>query len=95
MKGEMKRTAAGPGRLPALDIGGYLARQERRVSERLAEAGTFIRHIPRTVSGDETHLSEISHDRMRLQERLEGHGLSERAVKGDGNCQVCLLVSYA
>ena len=62
---------------------------ERRVSERLAEAGDFIRHIPRTVSAGETHFREISDDRARLQERLEDHGLCEHVVKGDGNCQVC------
>lgn len=83
---------AGHGLLPALDVGRHLARIERRLSERLAEAGDFIRHIPRTVSADEAQLfslPEISSDRARLQERLDEHGLCERTVTGDGNCQVC------
>lgn len=79
---------AGPGVLPTLDISGHLSRLERRVSERLAEAGDFVRHIPRTVSVDEVHSSELAGDRSRLQERLEDHGLVERVVSGDGNCQV-------
>jgi len=79
---------AGPGVLPTLDISGHLSRLERRVSERLAEAGDFIRHIPRTVSVDQVHFSELAGDRSRLQERLEDHGLVERVVSGDGNCQV-------
>ena len=74
--------------LPALDFGGHLVRLERRVSERLAEAGDFIRHIPRTISSDEAAFSETNEDRVRLQERLLDNGLCERTVKGDGNCQV-------
>ena len=79
---------AGQGMLPALDLGGHLVRLERRVSERLAEAGDFIRHIPRTISSDEAAFSETNEDRLRLQERLLDNGLCERTVEGDGNCQV-------
>lgn len=84
---------AGPRLLPAHERAGHLARVERRVSERLAEAVDFIRHIPRTVSAERGHLSHFwksGGERSRLQERLDGNLLCERVMTGDGNCQVVL-----
>ena len=86
---------AGSGFLPAHESSAFLARVERRVSERLAEAGDFIRHTPRTLSSEEASGSfdGASADRSRLQQRLRDYSLCERVVKGDGNCQVLLLLS--
>ena len=87
--------SAGSGFLPAHESSAFLARLERRVSERLAEAGDFIRHIPRTISSEEASgsFNGASADRSRLQQRLRDYSLCERVVKGDGNCQVVMLPS--
>jgi hypothetical protein len=47
-----------------------------------------VQVVPRVNSVQYPAQQEISRDRQRLLTRLDHYGLTEREVKGDGNCQV-------
>ncbi|KAK9789593.1 hypothetical protein WJX73_005231 [Symbiochloris irregularis] len=58
----------------------------RRMSRRLSDVPTYLKHKPRVNSMDIT-AEALRSDREVLAERLHKYSLTEKVVKGDGNCQ--------
>ena len=59
----------------------------RRMTRQLSDVTAYVKHRPR-VNSVEINPDDFLTDREVLAKRLVKYSLTERVVKGDGNCQV-------